>query len=110
MLLADSAADYAKEQGKNNWYYGFYAGDGKGQGDGQAPSGPYTDDDFQPMTQVQTAWGYTWQGVVQHNVQGPGNAHPGVIDGRPVWAVRRWKSTNVRHDPHRRRVLARQTR
>jgi hypothetical protein len=93
VTLADSMDDYSKRQGDNNWFYGFYSGVGKGQGDGAAPSGPYTDDDFQEMTHVQTVWGYTWQSTAKYNSMTPDNMHPGVEKGVPFWAVRRWKSS-----------------
>ncbi|HYW79703.1 MAG TPA: hypothetical protein VE890_09010, partial [Thermoguttaceae bacterium] len=91
--VADSATDYSNKQGANNWFYGFYAGDGAGQGDGDQPLGPYTDDDFGPMTHVQTVWGYNWAGPAKYLSLKPEGGHPEVIQGRPAWAVRRWKST-----------------
>ncbi len=90
--LADSVDDYSQTQGKNRWFYGYYAGDGKGQGDGQAPHRPYTDDDFRPMVHEQTIWGYTWKGDAPFNTQSADSMHPGRLDGRDVWAVRRWQS------------------
>lgn len=91
--LADSETDYSKQQGRNNWFYGFYPGTGLGHGDGQEPAGPYTDDDFVELQQVQTVWGYTWAtDTVKYLALSPTGAHPGTLDGRPVWAVRRWQS------------------
>ena len=91
---ADSVDDYSKVQGKNGWYYGYYDGRGEGKGDGADPKGPYTDDDFNEMEQVQTMWGYKWEGkkVAFLGLSASGG-HPGVAEKRAVWAVRRWKST-----------------
>jgi len=91
--LADSKDDYSKDQGKNNWFYGFYAGEGQSKGDGHFPSGPYTADDFVPMTQVQTMWGENWKGTAQFNTQTADMMHPGVSNSKEIWAVRRWQST-----------------
>ncbi len=88
--LADLHTDYSKVQGRNGWSYGFYAGAAETRTGSLEPSGPYTDNDFVAMTNVQTAWGYAWKGIAQYNEQGPTNAHPGILDGNPVWAVRRW--------------------
>lgn len=90
--LTDSVEQYATDQGSNNWFYGFYAGDGKGQGDGTGTSGPYTDDDFQPMKSVVTMWGQNWSGPLQYMSIDQGGGHPGAGENGPVWAVRRWKS------------------
>jgi hypothetical protein len=87
-ILGDSNDDYSKTQGKKNWYYGYYDGDGKGSGDGAAPSGAYTDDDWEELEQQQTMWGYTWKGPAQYmNLN-----HPGFIDKRQAWPGRRWRS------------------
>lgn len=91
-LIADSKDDYAKDQGKNGWFYGYYNGDGAGKGDAKFPSGPYTDDDFHEMTQVQTVWGYNWGSTYKFMELTRTNAHPQAVEGRPVWAVRRWVS------------------
>jgi hypothetical protein len=93
--IADSQTDYSKEQGRNGWSYGYMAGKGDGKGDGKGPSGPYTDDDFQPMNNVQTMWGYVWQSPAKYNEQSQSNSHPGDLDGRIVWAVRRWTCTQA---------------
>lgn len=89
--LADSAPDYSNEQGAKNWWYGFFDGDGTGDGNGTPPAGPYTDDDFEPMQYVQTAWGYNWAGPAKYLSLSERSAHPEVMNGWPVWAVRRWK-------------------
>lgn len=92
-VIADSFQDYSNTQGRNGWSYGFYAGDGHGKGDGTQPSGPYTDDDFQPMKFVETMWGYEWAyAPIQYMKLTPGGGHPGATNGRPVWAIRRWVS------------------
>jgi hypothetical protein len=91
-VIADNSEDYTKVQGGNNWYYGYYDGDGTGTGNGAAPSGAYTDDDFEYMEQVQTMWGYTWAGPAQYMKLGRDNGHPEVIDGKAGWSVVRWKS------------------
>src|SRR3546814_9328707 len=48
-IVASSVADFSGEQGRGNWYYGYYDGDGEGKGDGAEPKGPYTDDDFKML-------------------------------------------------------------
>ena len=94
-LLAESKADYSKEQGRNGWFYGFYDGVCKEEPGGPAASGPYTADDFELMKQVETPWGYNWAGPAQYLSLSPTGGHPEVIKGRPAWAVRRWKSSVV---------------
>ena len=92
--VADSETEFSRVQGRDHWYYGYYAGTGRGHGDGHAPLGPYTDDDFVELEQVQTAWGYSWAAPgIKYLTVGLLGAHPGLLDGRPVWAVRRWVST-----------------
>lgn len=93
-VLASADTGYAREQGANHWFYGYYDGTGKGDGDGRAPRGPYTDDDFQPMSMTETMWGEVWQGPVKHMTMGNGSIHPGVAPerGLPLWSVRRWVS------------------
>ena len=82
MVLADSSCDYSKTQGRNNWFYGYYNGDGKGDGDRAEPSGAYTDDDFEPMEQVLTTWGYEWKGPAQYLKIGRSGVHPEVAGGK----------------------------
>jgi len=93
-VIADSAEDFdAREQGKASWYYGHYDGDGQGQGDGAEPSGPYTDDDFEPMAPSHDDWGYFWQGPGETWFRlGRGGGHAGAGGPRGAWPVRRWKS------------------
>jgi hypothetical protein len=89
-LLADSEADYGDVQGGGGWSYGFFAGDAAL--DGRPPQGPYTAHDWRPMTLVTTPWGKQWQGSAPFLSIGAAISHPGVIDGRPAWSVRRWQS------------------
>lgn len=92
-VIADSYQDYSNTQGRNGWSYGYYAGAGQGSGNGTLPIGPYTDDDFRPMKFVATMWGYEWaEPSIQYMKLMPSGGHPGVIDGKPAWAVRRWVS------------------
>jgi len=92
-VVADSRADYGKVQGGHDWFYGFCDGDAKGEGDGASPSGAYTDDDFEPMKHIVTVWGYQWGGPMQYLSLTRDGGHPQAQAGRPVWAVRRWRST-----------------
>jgi len=91
-VIAHFADDYSNVQGRRNWYYGYYDGQGNGQGDGRPPRGAYTDDDFKPMTYTETVWGYEWGGPMRYLKISRDSMHPQASDGRPVWAVRRWKS------------------
>ena len=91
-ILADSTDDYSRAQGKNNWSYGYFDGDGQGDGDGADPRGPYTDDDFEPMRQVQTTWAHEWQGPARYLTLNRDGGHPEILGGKQAWAVRRWKS------------------
>jgi hypothetical protein len=92
-ILAWAEQDFSNVQGAGGWYYGYYDGDGKGDGDGIEPTGPYTDDDFEPLAPVEDAWGQYWGdrqlGPIKISADG---AHPSAADGRAVWAVRRWVS------------------
>jgi hypothetical protein len=92
-ILAWSEPDYGDVQGAGGWHYGHYDGDGEGQGNRMGPIGPYTDDDFELLGPAEDAWERYW-GDPQ---LGPiavreGGAHPSVVQGRAVWAVRRWVS------------------
>jgi Glycosyl hydrolase catalytic core len=92
-ILAWSVHDFDDAQGTGGWQYGHYDGDGAGQGDGIAPSGPYTDDDFELLEPTEDAWGLHWGdqqlGPIQISEDG---AHPSAAEKRSVWAVRRWVS------------------
>lgn len=88
-VLADSIFDYSKNQGGNNWFYGYY----DAKGDGVEPSASYTDDDFAQMEQVQTMWGYNWAGPAQYLKLDRDGGHPEISGDRQLWAVRRWRST-----------------
>jgi hypothetical protein len=80
-IVADSAMDYTNVQGKANWYYGYFDG-----------AGPYKPADFKEMEYVETVWGYEWGGPYKYLKLARENGHPEATEGRPVWAVRRWKS------------------
>jgi hypothetical protein len=93
VLIANSIEDYtANEQGQNGWSYGYFNGTGQGQGDQLPPTGPYTDDDFQPMTPKVTVWGYEWEGPHGYLKLDRRGGHPSAHEERPIWAVRRWTS------------------
>lgn len=91
--ITNSVDDYSKNQGKNNWYYGYYDLNTKDKGNRLFPTGVYTDESFKEMTHKQTIWGYSWRRpndqFTNINVK---TAHPGVFGGLPGWAVRRWES------------------
>jgi hypothetical protein len=92
-ILAWSEHEFGDVQGARNWHYGHYDGDGEGRGDGIAPSGPYTDDDFELLEPVEDEWGWHWGDQQLGPIQiSESQAHPSVADGRAVWAVRRWVS------------------
>lgn len=76
-VVAESASDFAREQGANGWTYGCSAG----------AAGPFT-----PMTVASTMWGETWRGQADFLAISAESAHPGSDDGQAVWAVRRWTS------------------
>jgi len=82
-ILADSTEDYSKEQGKNNWSYGYFKNAGKA----------YATEDFTLLELTESTWGYDWATPsVQHMKVNHSGGHPGVADKNPVWAMRRWKS------------------
>jgi hypothetical protein len=92
-VLADSTDDYSLEQGRDNWSYGYYDGNGQGRGDGAGPSGPYTDDDFEPMERTHDEWTYKWKGPGEAWLQIiRGGGHAGSNGPRGAWPVLRWKS------------------
>ncbi len=83
-IIADSVEEFSKTQGTNNWRYGSCA----------AKEGTKANarDDFTEMRQVETIWGVKWAGVDEHLELSSEGGHPALSDGKPVWAVRRWKS------------------
>jgi Glycosyl hydrolase catalytic core len=92
-ILAWSEEDFELVQGKSGWAYGSFDGDGEGSGNATGAVGPYTDDDFEPLGPVESAWERHWG----DRQLGPiaisrGEAHPSVTGDRPIWAVRRWTS------------------
>jgi hypothetical protein len=92
-ILAWSARDFGDVQGAGGWQYGHYDGDGQGQGDGIEPTGRYTDDDFELLVPVENAWARHWGDPQLGPIQiSGGGAHPSAVEGRAVWAVRRWAS------------------
>jgi len=82
-VVADSLEEYSKTQGGNGWSYGFY--DGSGQK-------PYSGEDFKEMRIVQTVWGEKWGSEHEYLSLWREGVHPGLQNGKPLWAVRRWKS------------------
>jgi hypothetical protein len=81
-VLADSTEDYSKEQGKNNWSYGYFKN-----------SKAYATEDFTPLELAESTWGYDWATpAIQYMKVSGGGGHPGVADKHQVWAMRRWKS------------------
>ena len=74
--------DYTNVQGRLNWSYGYFDG-----------AAPYTAEDFKPMEYVQTMWGYEWKGPHKYLKLSREGGHPEAAAGRPVWAIRRWKSS-----------------
>jgi hypothetical protein len=92
-ILAWSEHDFGDVQGEGGWRYGHYNGDGQGRGDGADPAGPYTDDDFELLVPVESAWGSHWgDGQLGPIEISESMAHPSAVDGRAVSAVRRWVS------------------
>jgi hypothetical protein len=92
-ILAWSQPDYGDVQGAGGWHYGHYDGDGEGRGSGMGPTGAYTDDDFELLVAAEDAWEGYWGdpklGPIAVRQDG---AHPSAVEGRAVWAVRRWVS------------------
>lgn len=82
-VVADSVADFALEQGRNGWYYGYAT---------EAPAG-------QPLAFVELPTSESRFGTVWGGAGGPflglsaGSAHPSAVGDRPIWAVRRWISS-----------------
>ncbi|HBC89223.1 MAG TPA: hypothetical protein DCZ94_19965, partial [Lentisphaeria bacterium] len=83
-IIASSADDYGKEQGFNNWNYGYFE-----VAPDQSSEGKY---EFKEMNVVETMWGENWAGPYKFLSLGGGGAHPEIADGKQIWAVRRWKS------------------
>ena len=81
-IIADSVMDYTNVQGKANWSYGYFDG-----------AGPYRPEDFNEMKYVETVWGYEWAGPYKYLKLSREGGHPEAAEGRPVWAVRRWRAT-----------------
>ncbi len=82
-VVADSVEEYSKTQGGNAWSYGCFDGSG---------AKPYSSESFKELGQVQTIWGEKWAGVSEFLSLGRDGGHPGMADGKAVWAVRRWTS------------------
>jgi hypothetical protein len=81
-IVADSVMDYTNVQGKMDWSYGYFDG-----------AAPYKSENFKPMEYVQTMWGYEWRGPHKYLKLTREGGHPEAAAGRPVWAIRRWKSS-----------------
>jgi Glycosyl hydrolase catalytic core len=92
-ILAWSEQDFADAQGEGGWGYGYFDGDGEGSGDGSGAVGPYTDDDFEVLAPVESAWERQWgeRGLGPIAISAS-DAHPSAAGDRPIWAVRRWTS------------------
>lgn len=84
-ILADSSDDFSQTQGDGNWYYGTF--------ENEAPQGAYDPAAFAPLPNyVATEWDDQWSGPLQFLKISQSGQHPGVDNGHPVWAVRRWAS------------------
>ena len=83
-VVADSTADFSTQaQGENGWYYGCFD---------SSAGGEYTPDAFQPFHTAVTPWGETWSGPVQFLSASKSSVHPGLKNGKSMWAIKRWKS------------------
>lgn len=84
LIVADSINDFAgvQKSGEGQWEYGAHAG-----------NGAYSPDRFEPLTWTRMDWGYLWQGKCPYANVSHGGGHPGVMEGRAVWSVRRWTSS-----------------
>ena len=79
VVLADSRRDFSDTQGKNGWQYGYWDGEGAYH--------------FQPLPKYDvTDFKKQWTGPAPYLEVTADEQHPGVLDGRPVWSVRRWVS------------------
>jgi hypothetical protein len=80
-VIADSLDDYSKNQGGNNWYYGYLDG-----ADG---------DKFVEFKQIETMWGYEW-GTGEEEQKDlrilPNRAHPLKRGGADLAPTLRWRS------------------
>ena len=79
VVLADSRRDFSETQGKNGWQYGYWDG-----------AGTYH---FQPLPKYDiTDFKKQWTGPAPYLEVTADEQHPGVIDSRAAWSVRRWVS------------------
>lgn len=77
-IIADSTEEYGKTQGANNWFYGYLE-------DGTV--------DFHELRQIETPWGVNWgTDKVKFLSLSRSGDHPGLLNKKPVWVVRRWQS------------------
>jgi hypothetical protein len=83
VVLTDSASAFSGRQGANGWYYGYFA-----------PTKPRPGQDgFVTLAWLKDNWAHYWGAPSLRNLKiDREGAHPGLIDGRAAWAVRRWQS------------------
>jgi hypothetical protein len=83
VIVADSTLDFSAAQGKGNWRYGFCDPGGK----------PYTAAAFREFPKFEvTEWREQWAGTAQFLSIMRESQHPGAVDKRALWAIRRWVS------------------
>jgi hypothetical protein len=92
-LLADSVNGFTNTPGADsNWSYGAYICPDKGGGTDTCLA-DYNTDSLEPLTWMASQWGYAWRSLRFNSLQVAIDlAHPSVLDGRQVWAIRRWTS------------------
>jgi len=86
-VIADSATDFAGEQGKGHWSYHYFGSDKTG-------SVPYVPADVKPMVWTPSPgdWEDRWFGPAQWFCVSQNATSPGVFSGGQGWPIRRWTS------------------
>lgn len=91
-LIADSVEGFTRaSEADLNWTYGAYICPDKG-GSTDACLASYNTASLEPLKWLSDQWGYAWRSPRFTSLQVTiDQAHPSVLEGRQVWAVRRWK-------------------
>ena len=86
IVVADSGEEYSTHQGDNNWYYGYF--------DGSGGERAYTGADFRRCARSRPSGGLRGEPIQREFIFCRWGARVDIplLDGKAVWAVRRWVS------------------
>ncbi len=85
-VLAAWPDDYSKTQGDRHWFYGYH------KLDNASFDTPLDPASFQPLSQVETMWGYEWGSGSGFLKISPGGFHPDKAESETLAPALRWVS------------------